>query len=79
MRLKSYIIWFTILAMIIGGIFLEYLWIFAIIIIVAYFSYNIIIYYKKEKPIEKDTIICPRCIIPVNKNEKVCPQCGEEL
>jgi len=79
MRLKSYIILFTVIAVALGGFLFDYLFIFAGIIIVAYYAYIIAMYYKKEKPIQQDTMICPRCMVPVDKAEGKCPQCGEEL
>jgi len=79
-RLKSYLIGFTIIAAFFGGFLFDYLFIFGGIIIVVYFAYEIAVFlYKKDKTMRQDTIICPRCMVPVDKIEGKCPQCGEEL
>lgn len=79
MRLKSYLIWFTVIAIALGGFLFDFLFIFAGIIIVVYYVYHIAMFYKEENPIQQDTMICPRCMVPVDKVEGICPQCGEEL
>jgi len=52
-----------------------------IIFLIDYF----IFFYKKgkyaiaKKRLTRKVLICPRCIVPVDKESGICPQCGQKL
>lgn len=84
MKLKDYIFVFTIFAILIWGAFIQYIWIFLIILIVVYYLVSIQknFGFSKEKTgfsNEQTELTCPRCLIPVDEESNICPQCGEEV
>lgn len=79
MRLKSFLIIFTVIASVLGGFFFQYLFVFLGLIIIVYFLSILFYYYKQNKPVQQAKIVCPRCMISVDYSERKCPNCGEEL
>lgn len=70
MVLISFLFDFTTMGLIIGGI----------IAFLLFFSTQIINLIKKKTTSSKiQQLICPRCMIAVDKETGICPKCGNKL
>lgn len=51
-------------------------------VIIAFIDY-FIFFYRKGKIASAERkqkiLICPRCMVPVDKESGICPQCGQKL